>query len=365
MQQGSASQNRLDAYAKAFKDLGHNVTKFYLITRDRTELNNCKDDDVFLWANDEGLIRKVKILSYIKNLLYLRKHTLKGDVILMYGNQIPIMLTLLSLKNKAKIYCEITEHPFHNKKSFFNTITTCISNKLLRHFDGLLVISESLRSYYISHGLLENAVFISNMFVDASRFNIEYKNNTESPYIAYCGKISFRKDGVNDLITAFSLFLKYRPSYKLKLIGGFENESVRTQILQLIRELCVEEAVELVGKVSPNEMPYLLQNACVLALARPNNLQSQNGFPTKLGEYLSTGNPVAVTRVGEIPNFLIDNVNAFLAEPDNPVSFSDALLRASYDFDKGRRVGQEGKKLCDSEFSNIEQSKRVCDFIEK
>ena len=49
----------------------------------------------------------------------------------------------------------------------------------------------------------------------------------------------------------------------------------------------------------------------MLVLARPDNIQAKGGFPTKLGEYLATGNPVVVTKVGEIPNYLIDGVNAF------------------------------------------------------
>lgn len=365
MQQGSASQNRLEGYAKAFRSLGHSVKMIYLITHDRTEVKRCSDNDVLLWIDDGWLARNVKIVSYIKNLFRLVKSISKGDIVFMYGSQIPIMLALLSLKKKAMIFCEITEHPYHDKKTLINTFSTFISNRFLRKFDGLFVISESLKSYYVSQGIPEESIVISNMFVDLSRFNDKIIKTSKEPYIAYCGKVSFRKDGVNDLITAFSYFLNKRPNFKLKIIGGFENELVHTRLLQLVYELKIEKAVEFVGKVSPLEMPHLLQNACVLALARPNNLQSQNGFPTKLGEYLSTGNPVAVTKVGDIPLFLVDNVNAFLADPDNPDSFADALLRASNDYDNGSIVGRRGKALCENDFSNIEQSIKVCNFIEK
>ena len=52
--------------------------------------------------------------------------------------------------------------------------------------------------------------------------------------------------------------------------------------------------MEFTGRTSPEVMPQILTDASILALARPNNVQSQNGFPTKLGEYLATGNPVAI-----------------------------------------------------------------------
>ena len=61
-------------------------------------------------------------------------------------------------------------------------------------------------------------------------------------------------------------------------------------------------------------MPKYLCNAKLLALARPDSIQAQGGFPTKLGEYLATGRPVVVTKVGEIPDYLEDGVNAFLSD---------------------------------------------------
>ena len=51
-------------------------------------------------------------------------------------------------------------------------------------------------------------------------------------------------------------------------------------------------------------------------MARPDSRQARGGFPTKLGEYLATGKPVCVTKVGEITVYLEDNVSAFLAEPE-------------------------------------------------
>jgi len=66
--------------------------------------------------------------------------------------------------------------------------------------------------------------------------------------------------------------------------------------------------------------------AKILALARPKSKVADAGFPSKLTEYLSTGNPVVVTRVGEIPYYLKDNVHAFLTEPDSVNSFAERWI---------------------------------------
>ena len=102
----------------------------------------------------------------------------------------------------------------------------------------------------------------------------------------------------------------------------------------------------------------------MLALARPDRLQAQNGFPTKLGEYLATGKPVVVTRVGEIPLFIKHGENGYLADP-TPESFSKQLSWVADNYEQAKKTGQNGKKLAENEFSYFVQSKKVLEFMNK
>ena len=104
-------------------------------------------------------------------------------------------------------------------------------------------------------------------------------------------------------------------------------------------------------------------NANVLALARPDSHQAQGGFPTKLGEYLATGKPVCVTSVGEISDYLKDNISAFIAEPGNVDSFIDALNRVLCNAKHAEYVGLNGKIVAEKEFSIDIQSKRLATFL--
>jgi glycosyltransferase involved in cell wall biosynthesis len=72
--------------------------------------------------------------------------------------------------------------------------------------------------------------------------------------------------------------------------------------LKLIREYRLEGRIQWKGEVPRDQIPAILQHASLLVLPRPESKQAQGGFPTKLGEYLATGNPVCSTRVGEIPD---------------------------------------------------------------
>ena len=100
-------------------------------------------------------------------------------------------------------------------------------------------------------------------------------------------------------------------------------------------------------------------------LARPNSIQAQFGFPTKLGEYLMTAKPVVVTSTGEIPCYLQDNEHAYIALPDDDISLSEKLREALRFPDKSLTIGRNGKKQALKYFNNKHETKKILDFIDR
>ena len=135
------------------------------------------------------------------------------------------------------------------------------------------------------------------------------------------------------------------------------------RLKKLASLLNVGNSVVFSGKIEPERIPQLLCDASIMVLARPNNLQAQNGFPTKLGEYLATGNPVVVTRVGDIPLFIRDKENGFLATPDDPEDFAQKLSWIANNYDTALQIGKEGQKLVMNEFSYKTQSYKVFNIL--
>lgn len=354
---GEAWTNRILAYTKGFAEAGEKVVLCYIITdKNRTEpdISIPGVRVVNLWENDGVIARKFKIISFIKNLLRFPGMVKKGDCLFVYGGYDYQLQLAKWIGKKAKVFCEITEHPQVFESSASDHKKNLQKIKRMGVLDGLFVISNSLKEYYIKEGLPENKVNVINMFVDTTRFEGLCKT-TDEKYIAYCGAVSYDKDGANILIESFAKFYPQHRDYKLYIIGKSVEPSVIDQLKDLARELGVENNVVFTGVVEPQEMPQLLYNARILALARPDNLQAQNGFPTKLGEYLATGNPVVVTRVGEIPLFIKDMQNGFLADP-NSESFSEKLSWVADNYEEALSIGGKGRELAFSEFSYAKQS---------
>lgn len=229
--------------------------------------------------------------------------------------------------------------------------------------DLFAVMTQTLLDYYKGMAKPEAKFIHLPMTVDMSRFdnvpNIATDYN--KPYIAFTGTMNNQKDGVDVLIKAFAKIADKYPTFNLYL-AGFWHYDVPMQD-NLIAEFGLQERVHRVGVLSKEQIPPFVCNADLLVLSRPASHQAQGGFPTKLGEYLSTGKPVCVTKVGEIPNYLEDSVSAFMAKPSDVDSFADAMDRALCDEQNAKRVGANGRKVAEEFFDVVLQSKRLARFL--
>lgn len=234
---------------------------------------------------------------------------------------------------------------------------------VLPKIDCFAIMTQTLMAHYKSMAKADAQFLHLPMTVDMNRFSMTPTDICTKPYIALAGSMSNRKEGIDILIRAFAIVKLQLPHIELRLAGSYHPDIQSQKALS--RKLGVEDSVKYIGELSRDEIPKLFCEAKVLVLARPDSHQAQGGFPTKLGEYLATGNPVCVTRVGEIPNYLEDNVTAFMATPGDVDSFADALQRALGNEENARKVGKAGYEVAKKNFNMEVQAKRLKEFLEE
>ena len=360
--EGSASTNRVLCFAKGYRDNGKEVHLMLCALQGHQELYIEGINIHFFYepkCTIKALRRLIAISRYIKAIkaLYVPGKT----AIHIYRT--PWWGYKFNRK-RFNFFYERGEVPFYStSKSPAYLIQEYIGRREAKKATGMLAQTNSLRDYYSKYGVRH--IEVINMFVDAERFkNIHVDKNTN--YIAYCGTISKHKDGVDDLIKAFGIVHEMHPEFKLYLIGAFEAlYGDEVYVRNLVAELNLSDAVVFTGRVKPNEIPGLLANASILALARPENPQTKYGFPTKLGEYLCTGNPIVLTPVGEIGMYMKDHVNCVYAQPDNHEDFANKLIWVIEHYEEAKIIGEAGRALIDSDFSIRAQTQKAIDFMEK
>jgi len=379
----NAPQNRMLAIARGLCELGVEV-KWFLLASEVTEsirkdLHYSKINFISLgkknWIHEGN-----KIWNYVYRLFLryslkfvIKKHLngSKGSALFSVGDSFIHLLILSSIcrKHNILLFHERTEYPLLNIDSFMKKVNI---NLYLKFFvpkcDHIFVISSALKDFFREHLKVRSRyVPISklNMLVEPDRYARKTVNSFEDNMnIVYVGTPYGDKDGVYDLVEAFSLTMNDFLNTRLIIVGDTSRPAKMRKTLNLINKLPDKNRVLLTGHLGREKVVEIINNAYCLALARPANIQAKFGFPTKLGEYLATNRPVIVTNVGDITLYLRDGENAFITEPGDVYSFSEKLKLCFENHERAQKIGEAGNSLVYKEFNYKVEAKKIVDRIE-
>ena len=93
-------------------------------------------------------------------------------------------------------------------------------------------------------------------------------------------------------------------------------------------------------------------------------------FPTRADSFgiaaveaSAAGLPVVATRVGAIPEIVLDGETGLIIPPDNPEIFGKALLRLIQDPGLRLRLGQAGRKHAETHFDGAKNAARIAQLL--
>lgn len=361
---GQASVNRILSLGKGLVEIGDEVTILSASKGKDTELHNINGIQYVNLVNKKSKVPGL-IESLIKILIYIKYHKSDINVVWVVSNSPLLILPLwFSCKlHKIKYIIEKSEFPFvlMQQGVFAKLWAKIYVNTIYKLFDGMIIMTQPLFDYFQNLVRKDCVLVKIPMTVDISRFDNVEENNQYGDYAAYCGNMSGNKDGVENLLEAFAYVEPIHPDFKLVMIGDADTKEEFDFIREKSNSLKLKNVI-FAGRVSRDTIPMLLMHAKILCLARPTSLQSTGGFPTKLGEYLATGNPVVVTSVGEIPNYL--NIeNSYIIEPDDNKLFGETINNILMNYDEAVQVGLNGRKVALHNFNYAIQAQRLHVFL--
>lgn len=376
---GMAATNRIHLYAKRFKEHGHNVE---IIIPRPTERHHTTPLNYQIKGEYEGIPFRYPVspirsnsfikrrindsLSFFKTAGYIFSKKRNTDVLLIVDNRWYMIVTykIFCLLFKSKFVLEISEFPFvfYADGFFRNIYKSLYVNTIFKLFNGLIVISDSLFSYF-QNKISKNArQIIVPILTNTQHFQHSTNNSGE---IVYTGALNQFKDGIMDLLQGYLMFSEKNPGRKLVLMGDLNVSPDKDEVIAFIDKNKMRKSVEITGYVDRSAMIQRMSNAAVLALAKPSNKQAEHCFPTKIAEYLSTGKPVLTTNTGSIPQFLTNRKNSFLTEPNNPVELAKTLSDIFLNYDQAEIIGKNGRELAQNEFEYTKQVDRIIVFFDQ
>lgn len=188
--------------------------------------------------------------------------------------------------------------------------------------------------------------------VDRSRFFPASELSLE-PQVLFVGRIE-RAKGVYDLLEAWGRVLAHCPNAQLTMIG---EDRTNGSFFQQAQSLGVSGSLSLTGPLPGHHVADMMRKSRIFCL--PSH---KEGTPVCVMEALSCGLPIVATRVGGIPDIVVDQKTGILVEKGNAQEMADALVSLIRDPSKCIRMGTEAQMFAHAHLDIVRTADRLVDL---
>jgi teichuronic acid biosynthesis glycosyltransferase TuaC len=189
---------------------------------------------------------------------------------------------------------------------------------------------------------------------DKSRVRQQLGWPAESIVAIYVGGLVPTK-GINELAAAAEPLLQKYPTFQLVCVG---DGPARVRLVELKSRVGRDGAVVLPGRVAPEEVPLYLQASDFLVLP-----SYSEGMPQAVLEAMSCGLAVVATRVGGVPEAVLDGETGLLVEPRNVEQLRGALERMIGEETFRVSAGQRGLARARAVFDSERNARAFADAL--
>jgi glycosyltransferase involved in cell wall biosynthesis len=269
--------------------------------------------------------------------------------------------TFFILMGKA-LGCHIILH-IHggNFDAIYNKSHRSIQNytqKVIGLADAVITVSSDLNNR------LMHIVPVDRIFTLKNCIAIDAISTRASPYPINGAKALFLgivgpSKGTFDLIEAIALLKTRGILLHLWIAGLEEREGDLDKARILTRKLDLEDMCQFVGAVYGASKSQLLHDASLFVLP-----SYHEALPMALLEAMAAGLPIVATRVGGMPEVVMEGYNGFLVEPGDVEALADKLAVLANDPHLCEVMGQRSRELAELELDVKPYVKRLVALYE-
>ena len=169
----------------------------------------------------------------------------------------------------------------------------------------------------------------------------------------------------NVIFKALSICKQRRIPFSFNVIGsknkGYEE---RFWLKKLKDYKDLTDVTHLNGYISDKDRDTTLSEADIFIMLRPKNIETEHLFPSRVPEYLLSGNPVILSNTEPLNFFFKDGHGVkFISKKNNPLELANLIEELanspSYRFNLGRR----GREYAISNFSSRKMGLSLAEFL--
>jgi glycosyltransferase involved in cell wall biosynthesis len=217
---------------------------------------------------------------------------------------------------------------------------------ILKHCQGVVVLSkewEDLKKLIpdLPISYIPNAIDVQSYVV------IERKTHTKDKKIRflYMGHIGREKGCIEIVEAARELKERFGNGFIVNFVGETLKKGELAEIKQLVDDFNCADVVKFHAPEYKSAKIERFSNSDVLLLP-----SYHEGMPMSVIEAMAAGMPVIATRVGGIPELVIEGETGFLVEPKDITRLIDAMEKFIGEPDLIYKMGKRGRKKAIDEF---------------
>jgi glycosyltransferase involved in cell wall biosynthesis len=223
----------------------------------------------------------------------------------------------------------VTKTPLVARKMMFAGFVSSV--------DAYVVLSESSKQILRSRGgILESKISVIRQCLPLPVETACDPRGIVPCSVLYVAWVAAAK-GAHVFVRAAQQVLEKIPEARFLLAGDINDFVFHKFLRDLIQQLKIESAVEILGKKPPAEVVRLIQTSEVVVIPE----QWENMSPLFLTEAMAYGKPIVASDIGGLSELIQDGRNGLLARPTSPESFAEKVIFLIRNKEAAARMGEQ------------------------
>jgi colanic acid/amylovoran biosynthesis glycosyltransferase len=230
-----------------------------------------------------------------------------------------------------------------------------LRRKLAREGDLFLCASSFIRERLLAMGFPESRTHTHYIGVDCQAIRLR-EDFEERPVILHVARLVEVK-GTRYLLRAFATLAQRYDGVQLLIIG---DGPLRRPLQALAASAGIADRVEFLGALRHADVLSWMRKAAMLVLPGIRTATGrEEGLGMVLLEAAATGLPVIGSRVGGIPECILEGRTGFLVPERDDAALAQRMAELLEDTVKRRQMGTEGRALIESRFDIHRQTEAL------
>lgn len=226
-----------------------------------------------------------------------------------------------------------------------------LEERLVRNADAVTIISSWMRTRTRALGVADEDVHLYVSGADTRRVSVLDRSEArralgldpDAPVVGYVANYT-----MDNMLMDEALARVWRAEPRMRfLAAGARFWGERSPVAKAHeRGLVIDR-----GRVPFSEVPQILAAADVLVLPMRDTNFNWSRWPHKCGDYMASGRPIAMTRIGDMPDVIERHRIGAVGEP-TPAGLADSIVQLlRTPADERAAMGVRARALAENEFS--------------